>query len=320
MFKFGNLSLSTPIILAPMAGITSYPVRMLNRRFGCEFAFTEMVDANSLNYTSRKTIEILRTGSEDRPLGIQLLGNDADQLRQNIDILRDWEFDILDLNAACPQRKVTRRDKGACLLKSTRRLNKLLKVVVKHSHVPVTVKIRLGWDDPEQGRDIALCAQDAGVCAVIVHGRTKIQMFTGTVDYASLKKVKDAVNIPVIASGDVFSAQLAKKMFDETGADAVAVARGSLGNPWIFKEIETFLKTGKIPLRPSSDELVQTMKLHFDMFNEFYGEQRSVVNFRSFFIWYTRGAVGVRPLRNRISQVKTKQDMLDLIDEFRNNL
>ncbi|MFH2137479.1 MAG: tRNA dihydrouridine synthase DusB [Candidatus Omnitrophota bacterium] len=314
--QLGKLLLDSPCILAPLAGITSFPFRMLNRQFGCRFTFTEMIDVMSLNYNSKKTMEMLRTSKADRPLGIQLLGNDIDYMRRAIDILQNFDFDILDLNAACPQRKVTSKEKGASLLKTPQKLNALLKTMVKYSPVPVTVKIRLGWDSAANVRDIALCVQDAGVCAIIVHGRTKVQMYGGKVDYASIKTVKDSVAIPVIGSGDIFSVQMAQKMFDETGVDGVAVARGALGNPWIFRELNEFLTKGTIPSRPHIDEIVRIMRIHLDMFIDMFGEQRSVVRFRSHFIWYTKGFSHVKVLRGKISKVKTKANLLKVIDEF----
>jgi tRNA-dihydrouridine synthase B len=234
-----------------------------------------------------------------------------------MDILQKYEFDLLDFNAACPAKKVTRRGEGASLLKDPKKLKALLKLVVKNSRVPVTVKIRAGQDkDSLNAEETALYAQDAGISALFIHGRTKTQGYSGTVDYKIIKAVKNALTIPVIASGDILSAQLAKKMFDETGCDGIAVARGALGNPWIFKEIKEYLAHGKMIFRPSRHEIMQTMLEHLGLCIDFYGERVGVVIFRKFMNWYTRGFRKIRPLREKSSRAKTKEEILKLTEDI----
>jgi len=315
MLKIGSLKLSSPLVLSPMAGISAYPYRAINRKMGAELGFLEMLSARALSYSSRRSLEILRPGSCDRPLGVQLLGKDPYYILKALDKLQEYSFDILELNAACPQKKITNNGKGAYLLKKPEKINSLLKVIVKNTSKPVTLKMRLGWDSSENAVDIALGAQDSGVSAVCVHGRTKTQGYRKGVDYKAIAEIKKALKIPVIANGDIFSAQLAKKMFDETGADAVALARGALGNPWIFKEIKEFLKSGKIIPRPGVDEIKRVMQEHFDLCLELDGERNGVVKFRKFYIWYTRGFSGAKPLRVKIAKAKTKEHMLGLIKD-----
>jgi len=235
-------------------------------------------------------------------------------------VLKGYKFDILDFNSACPAKKVVRRGEGASLMREPKKLHKLLSLIVKESHWPVTVKIRAGWDgDSLNARETALYAQDAGVKAVFVHGRTKVQGYSGCVDYGVIKEVKEALNIPVIASGDVLSALLAKKMFDETGCDGLAVARGSLGNPWIFNEIKEFLKSGKLVSKPHRGLIVKIMREHLDSSIEFYGDRNGVVLFRKFFGWYTRGMRKIRPLRERSSRIKTREGLIQIIDTLMPN-
>ena len=303
MLKLGTLHLKSKLILAPMAGISDLPFRLLNREFGAELAFVEMINARSIGHKSRRTRSMLETTKEDKPLGVQLLGCEESYIEKALVVLKDYKFDVLDFNAACPAKKVVRRGEGAALLKDPKELQKILKLLVKNSKTPVTVKIRTGWDkNSVNARDVALYAQDAGVNAIFSHGRTKVQEYTGKVDYDIIRKVKKALSIPVIASGDIFTAELIKRMFDETGSDAVVVARGALGNPWIFKGV-----------KPSTNEIIKVMLEHLDGCIKSFGEDVGVMKFRKFFIWYTKGFRHIRPLRESVSRAKTKANMEKII-------
>jgi tRNA-dihydrouridine synthase B len=318
MFKIGSLKLKSNFILAPMAGITDLPFRMLNRKFGCELAFVEMINVRSISYKSRKTQKMLSSLKTDRPLGVQLLGKERGYILRAIDILNEYKFDLLDFNAACPARKVIRRGEGAGLLKEPQKLKKILALVVKNSRVPVTVKMRIGWDrDSVNAREIALLAEDAGVQGIFIHGRTKEQAYSGSVDYETIRQVKSALRIPVIASGDIFSVSLAKKMFDQTGCDGLAIARGALGNPWIFRELEAFFEQGRTPEYPGHEEIIRVMLEHLDAYLEFYSERIGLVKFRKFFAWYTKGFRKIRPLREKSSRAKSRQEMVGIIESCR---
>lgn len=314
MLKIGSLKLKSNFILAPMAGISDFPFRMLNRRFGCELAFVEMINSRSISHKSKRTQKMLSSSREDKPLGVQLLGCEEKFVRKAMDALKEYKFDILDFNAACPAKKVVRRNEGASLLRDPGKLNALLKIIVKESPAPVTVKIRSGWDkDCINAVEASIAAEDAGVSAVFIHGRTKEQGYSGRVDYQAIKGVKKALKIPVIASGDIFSAVLAKRMLDETSCDGLVIARGALGNPWIFGELSEFLKNGKVSERPKINEITDTMVEHLNMNIDFYGEKNGVIIFRKFFHWYVKGLRKIRPLREEASRVKTKEGMLSII-------
>ncbi len=316
MLKIGKLKLDSNLILAPMAGITDLPYRMLCRKFGAELAFVEMINCRSFSFKSRRTKQMLSTEAKDKPLGIQILGCEEQYILKSLEVLKNYKFDILDFNAACPAKKVVRRGEGSGLLREPKKFAKLLKLVVKESWLPVSVKIRLGWDkDSVNAREIALLAQDCGVNALFIHGRTKTQGYSGQVDYNIISEVRKALNIPLIASGDVFSGLLAKKMLDETGCAGLAIARGSLGNPWIFKEIKEYLESGKIVNRPAEKEIAKVMLEHLDACIDFYGERNGVVIFRKFYTWYTKGLRKVRRLRERSSRVKTKEEVVKIINE-----
>jgi len=318
MFTIGKLKLKSNLILAPMAGISDLPYRMLNRKFGAELAFTEMVNARSLSYGNAKSLELLSSAKGDRPLGVQLVGSEVEYIHRAIEKLHRYKFDLLDFNAACPERKVVAKGEGAALLKDPKKLKRLLKIFVENSKWPVTVKIRAGWDkDKINARDVALYSEDAGVSAIFIHGRTRDQLYSGHVDYKAIKEAKEAVKIPVIGSGDIFSGPLAKKMFDETGCDGIIIARGALGNPWIFKEIEAYLKDGTVLERPSKDVAIKTMVYHLNSCIRASGAKKSVPSFRKFFCWYTKGFDNVRPLRVKACAASTKKEMLEVMKEIK---
>ena len=318
MLTIGNLMLPFPCMLAPMAGVSDLPFRLITRSFGAPLAFTEMIDINSLSHKDKRTLRMLSSNPDDRPLGIQLLGSDGEHMLRALDVLDGYEFELLDFNAACPAAKVVKKGKGAALLREPRKMRELLKVMVGHSKVPVTVKIRTGWDaDSVNAREIALYAEDAGISALFIHGRTKTQGYSGTVEYRVIKEVKDALKIPVIASGDNISVPFIKKMFDETGCDGVAVARGSLGNPWIFREIIRFFQDGTYREMPDVQERIDVMKAHLSLAVQHWGERRGVASFHKFFIWYTRGLRGMKLLRGRAFRLHRADELLEAIESLR---
>ncbi|MBI4826249.1 MAG: tRNA dihydrouridine synthase DusB [Nitrospirae bacterium] len=320
MLKIGNLELSSNLILAPLSGISDMPFRMISRSFGCKFAFTEMISAHAIVQKSKKTEDMLLTVPEDKPLGVQLLVSEPDYIEKAIEIVNKHDFPLLDINSACPAGKVTRSGKGASMMKDPEGLRELLKIAVRNSRVPVTVKIRAGWDkDSVNARDVALHAQDAGISGLFIHGRTKKQGYSGSVDYNVIREVKEALDIPVIGSGDVFSPDLVKKMFDETGCDGVVIARGALGNPWIFREAEAFLKDGSIIERPHIDEITDAIAKHMEMLINLYGESRGVMVFRKFFAWYLKGLRNIKPLRERGFKAVTREDIVVLIEELKSS-
>jgi len=319
MLEIGSLRLPSRCVLAPLSGISDLPFRMMNRAHGCEFAFLEMISARALAYQNSSTMEILSSIPEDRPLGAQLLGNDPEVLLRALDVLGDYKFDLLDFNAACPVKKVTGKGEGADLLRHPEKLKKLLTALTSHSPAPVTVKIRSGWDENSlNAKDIALCARDAGVAALFIHGRTRMQGYSGRVDYNIIRQVKEVIDIPVIASGDALSPQLIRKMFEETGCDGVAIARGALGNPWVFSETAEFLKSGMIPPRPTVEEVLHVMTEHLISCVDFYGEAAGTMIFRKFFTWYTRGLPCIKRLRDEAFRAITLLQMTDLIRKVGN--
>jgi len=314
----GDLLLPHPFILAPLAGVSDLAYRLISRSFGATLAFTEMISARALKYRNKRCYDMLVSSDADHPLGIQLVAGDEESIISALDILQSRQFNVIDFNAACPVSKIVRRGEGAGLLKDPPRLQRLAALLVRRSPKPVTLKIRAGWDSASiNAPEIAKRAADAGIAAVCVHGRTRAQGYDGRVDYGVIKKAKEAVKIPVIGSGDVFSGELAMKMFDKTGCDAVAVARGSMGNPWIFAEITGLLSHGMAPARPSTDEVISTMRKHLDLSMALLGESLGVLTFRKFFVWYSHGFAKVRPLRTKALQAHSLEEMQAVIEELR---
>jgi tRNA-dihydrouridine synthase B len=315
MLKIGPLEFDFPVIQAPMAGVSDLPFRLLAREFGCPFAFMEMVSFRALLHDNRITRLRMIASPLDRPMGLQILGDDPEELEEGMSLLEAFEHDLLDFNAACPANKVVHKGEGAKFLLDPRKLHDRLRLLKTLTAKPVTVKIRTGWDvDKINAEETALAAQEAGVAAVFIHGRTRKQFYSGAVNYAVIGRVKAALSIPLIASGDAFTPALIKKMFDETGCDGVGVARGAIGNPWLYPETKQYLATGSVPERPDMLELVRVMRHHLQMCVEAYDERRAPLVFRKFVYWYTKGLPHVKPLRVAALKASNLDQVLALID------
>lgn len=316
ILSIGGLSLPIPCVLAPISGVSDLPFRMINRLFGAPFAFAEMIDAKALSILDRRTRDMMLSGSGDRPLGIQLLAGNSYDAARALETLNCFEYDLLDFNAACPAPKVVRKGKGAALLRDPQKLGEILKTLVRESPVPVTVKIRSGWDSGSvNAREVSLHAEDAGISGLFIHGRTRVQGYSGTVNYTTIKNVKAAVRVPVIASGDNLDVVRVQRMFDVTDCDGVAIARGSFGNPWIFRDLNCFFLDGSPGEDPGVWARLAVMKHHLNLLVCHYGEDRGLSVFRKFFIWYTKGIRRSRVLRDRAFRAGELKEMYALIDE-----
>lgn len=305
-----------------MAGCTDLPFRLIAREHGAKFCFFEMVDCNSITYGRKKTFHsILKTVEEDRPIAAQLLGRDPSKMLAGAEeIIAFAKPAFLDINAACPARKVVKKKAGAYLLKDESELCAILKKLSSALSIPVTVKLRTGYDqaDPSKIAHLSKRCQDSGAAAIFVHGRTQAKGYSGPIDYASIKAIKKAVNIPVFGSGNIFSPELAKSMFDETGCDGILVARGALGNPWIFNEINEYITKGRIHPSPGIDIKKDVLKKHITAIEKLRdrGSKGNVGYMRKTVIWYLKGFTLAATIRAKVSLVNSYEKMLKLIEDL----
>ncbi len=316
MLKIGSVTLKNNVILAPMAGVTDLPYRVLCSEQGAGLVCMEMVSAKAVLYKNKNTKELLMVDPRERPVSLQLFGSDPQILASIAGELEEGPFDIFDLNMGCPVPKIVKNHEGSALMKNPRLVEEILTAMVKTIKKPVTVKIRKGFDDSSVNAvEIAKIAEGCGVSAVAVHGRTREQYYSGKADWDIIRQVKEAVSIPVIGNGDVFSPEDAMRLTKETGCDGIMVARGAKGNPWIFKEITEYLETGEKPKRPSKEELKEMILRHGQMMMEFKGEMAGMREMRKHVAWYTAGYPNSAALRNDINTVSTMEELAALIEE-----
>lgn len=315
--RIGNLSLKNNVFLAPMAGITNLPFRMLVREFGCSLAFTEMISANGLVRRTRKSYRFLGSSTKDKPLGVQIFGSDPVVLSEAAQVVTDYGADMLDINMGCPVKKVVKTGAGAALLKNPEQVRLILQAVRKVTALPLSVKIRSGWRHGEvKAHEIASIAEDCGVDAVIIHPRTADQGFSGVADWNVIEVVKKRLSIPVIGSGDIRNPEDACRMQAATGCDGVMIGRGALGNPWIFRAVISCFDRRDDFMPPLPSERWRVIKYHMDMEIGYWGEGLGVRNFRKHLLWYTKGLRGGSLFREMVGKIHDKNAILDAIHCF----
>ena len=313
--KIGTVELENNVILGPMAGVTDLPFRLLCREQGAGLVCMEMVSAKAVFYGNRNTKELLQVNPGERPVSLQLFGSDPEVLSDIAARLEEGPYDLFDLNMGCPVPKVVKNGEGSALMKDPKLVERILSSMVRALKKPVTVKIRKGFNDESVNAvEIARIAEGCGAAAVAVHGRTREQYYSGKADWEIIRQVKEAVSIPVIGNGDVDSPEAAKRMLAETGCDGVMVARGAKGNPWIFKRITEYLETGRIPPKPSREDVKAMMLRHGEMMVEFKGEAAAMREMRKHVAWYTAGWPHSTALRNDINAVETMEALRELIE------
>lgn len=314
--KIGNVELKNAIALAPMAGVTDLPFRLLCKEQGCGLMYTEMVSAKALLYKNRNTKPLLETRPEEEPVAVQLFGSDPEIMSEMALQLEEGPYAIIDVNMGCPVPKIVNNGEGSALMKDPKLAEQILTAMVKKLHKPVTVKFRKGFNDSNiNAVEFAKMAESCGVAAVAVHGRTREQYYSGKADWDIIRQVKEAVSIPVIGNGDVDSAEKAKQLLDETGCDGVMVGRGARGNPWIFREIRDYLATGELPPRPSKEEVRDMMLRHTRMEIEYKGEYTGIREMRKHISWYTAGYPNSAKLRGCINEVESYQKLEEMLME-----
>lgn len=312
---------NNPLVLAPMAGITDFPFRQICREMGAGLVFSEMVSVEALIREHRRTHGMLRTDPAERPVVFQIFGSKPASMAEAAHIVSQGEVDFIDINMGCPVPKILKSGAGSALLRDIGLAKEIMSAVAGASKVPVTVKVRLGWDARNiVAVDLALAAEALGLAAVTVHARTKAQGFSGTADWDMIRTVKESVTIPVIGNGDVRCARDARRMLDETGCDGVMIGRASQGNPWIFREAKHYLETGVIPPLPSPADREEVMARHLDEVAGLLGESSGVREMRKHLCWYTKGLPGGAEFRERVNHLATVEDVKGEIAEYFANL
>ena len=313
--RIGNTVLENNVILAPMAGVTDLPFRVLCREQGAGCVVTEMVSAKAILYNNRNTRELLQIDPAERPAAVQLFGSEPDIMAEIAARLEEGPYDYIDVNMGCPVPKIVNNGEGSALMKNPRRAQEVLTAMVKAVKKPVTVKFRKGFNDLSVNAvEFAKMAESCGVAAVAVHGRTREQYYSGKADWDIIRRVKEAVRIPVIGNGDIFTPEDAGRMLKETGCDGIMVARGAKGNPWLFGRINHYLDTGQVLSGPSMAEIKAMILRHGRMLVRFKGEGVAMREMRGHMAWYTKGMPHSATLRNEINQVETLEGFIELLD------
>ena len=308
--NIGTLQIENPYILAPMAGVTDLPFRLLCKEQGAGLLCMEMISAKALQYGNKNTKALLAIHPDEYPVSLQLFGGDPQIISEQAKRIEELPFQILDINMGCPVPKVVRNGEGSALMKEPKLVYDIVYAVSHAIQKPVTVKIRKGFDDNSVNAvEIAKIVEEAGGAAVAVHGRTREQYYSGKADWDIIRQVKEAVSIPVIGNGDVTSAQKAADMMEQTGCDGVMIGRGAQGNPWIFRELLEYNETGIIPGRPDKLTIRDTMLRHAALQIEFKGEYLGIREMRKHVAWYTKGMPGSAKLRDAINKVETYEEL-----------
>ena len=315
--KIGSVELPNPVILAPMAGVSDLPFRLLCREQGAGLVCMEMVSAKAIAYHNRNTERLMEINDREHPVSLQLFGSEPDLMAEIAAQIEDKPFDILDINMGCPVPKIVGNGEGSALMKNPKLIEEIITKVSRAIKKPLTVKFRKGFDDDHVNAvEIAKIAEASGAAAVAVHGRTREQFYSGTADWEIIRQVKEAVSIPVIGNGDVDSPEKAKALLDSTDCDGVMIGRAARGNPWLFHRVAEYLDTGKLLDKPSGEEIKAMMLRHARMQVACKGDYTGIREMRKHISWYTTGLPGSAKLRGKINSVESLQEMEELLQEM----
>lgn len=314
--KIGNVNIDTPVMLAPMAGVTDLSFRLLCKEQGCGYMISEMVSAKAVLYNNKNTDVLLARRDAEGPVALQLFGSDPEIMADMAARLEDRGFAAIDINMGCPVPKIVNNHEGSALMKEPLLAGKIVEAMVKKVKCPVTVKFRKGFDENcVNAVEFAHIMEESGAASITVHGRTREQFYSGKADWSIIKQVVKRVKIPVWGNGDIFSAEDALRMMEETGCQGVAVARGAKGNPWIFREIRAALNGESIPTRPSMEEIKATIKRQTELMMEYKPEYIAIREMRKHVSWYTTGLHNCSALRAEVNSTETLQELFDLLDK-----
>lgn len=318
--KIGNVVLDHPLVLAPMAGVTDLPFRLLCKEQGAALICMEMVSAKAIYYKNKNTESLLEIHPKETPVSLQLFGSDPDIMSEMAKRIEDRPFSILDINMGCPVPKVVNNGEGSALMKNPKLVEEIVSKMVKAIQKPVTVKIRKGFDEASVNAvEIAKIVEASGAAAIAVHGRTREQYYSGKADWEIIAKVKEAVSIPVIGNGDVTDAQSAMRMQKETGCDGIMIGRAVRGNPWIFREIVSYMETGEVSQRPTMEEMRDTILRHAKLQLEYKGEYTAIREMRKHIGWYSNGLPHSAKLRRQVNEMETMEELIAAVEKIFGN-
>lgn len=319
--KIGSFETENNIFLAPMAGVTDLAFRRICRSWGAGMVYSEMISAKGLYYNDKKTAELMRISDDERPCAIQIFGSDADIMAEVIPKVMEYRPDIIDINMGCPTPKIVNNGDGSALLKNPALIGEIVRKVSDASPVPVTVKIRKGWDsDSINAVETAKIIEANGAAAIAVHGRTRAEFYSGAADWDIIRSVKNAVKIPIIGNGDIKTAYDAKRMLDKTGCDAVMIGRGSEGNPFIFRQINEYLRTGTVTFFPSPQDRLNQMTEHIEMLICEKGESRGIKEARKHIAWYIKGLPSASRFKAEVFQINSFAEMRQALTKYINHM
>lgn len=312
------MDIRNKVILAPMAGITDLPFRLLCREMGCDMFYTEMVSAKAVYYGNKNTEPLIRFTDREHPIGVQLFGSEPELMGDMAARMCERGFDFVDVNMGCPMPKIVNNNEGSALMRQPKLAGRIVEAIVKHVDVPVSIKIRKGFDeDSINAPEIAHVAQESGASWVAVHGRTREQYYSGKADWDIIREVKERVHIPVIGNGDLHTPEDVIAMGRQTGCDAFMIGRGAKGNPWIFHEMRSYFTEGVIPERPGISEIGDMMLRHLALMTEYKGEYTAIHEMRKHIAWYTAGQRDSARLRNEINQIEEYDALVERILSWR---
>ncbi len=322
MWKIGDIEINNKVVLAPMAGVCNAAFRLTVKEFGAGLVCAEMVSDKAILFNNEKTMKMLYIDENERPLSLQIFGGEKETLVEAAKYVdQNTTADIIDINMGCPVSKIIKCEAGARWLLDPPKIYEMVSAVVEAVSKPVTVKMRIGWDDDHiYAVENAKMIEKAGAAAIAVHGRTRVQMYEGHADWNVIKQVKEAVSIPVVGNGDVTSPELAKKMLDETGVDAVMIGREALGNPWMIYRTVHYLETGELKPEPSITEKMDVAILHLDRLIHLKGEKIAVMEMRKHASWYLKGVKGNGKARKLINAAETRDELVDILRTFEKNV
>ena len=315
--KIGNVQLDNEVFLSPMAGVTDLPFRTICKEKGCGMLYTEMINAKALCYDDENTKKMLRMDKDEHPVAVQIFGSDPEFMGKAAIIMNQYPNEILDINMGCPAPKVIKNGDGSALMRNPKLAAEVLTAVVKNSEKPVTLKIRKGWDDDSVNAvEIAKIAEECGISALAIHGRTREQFYSGKADWDIIAEIKQAINIPVIGNGDVFEVEDAVNMLEKTKCDAIMIGRGAQGNPWIFNRINHYMKTGEILPEPTLEEKITTAIRHMNLAVAEHGDYVAVREMTKHIGWYLKGLKNSAKYRDQINKITDYKEVITMLEEY----